>query len=139
MPDTRATPMNEKPRILICDDEPHILHVVGLNLRQAGFEAVFAGNGEQALDAARRTQPALGIVDYQMPGMRGDELCRRLRELPGCVRLPVIMLTALDYRLPYCGESRAAPSAVMGKPFSPRALVGQVRDLLEPLAVSEAL
>lgn len=130
--------MNEKTRILICDDEPHILHVVGLKLRAAGFEVAIAANGEQALKAAAKHSPALCVVDYNMPGMNGAELCQQLRAMPHLAALPIVLLTAMDYRLLQFGDSDTAPSAVMGKPFSPRALVQQVQALIKPCEALEA-
>ncbi|MEM7626849.1 MAG: response regulator [Planctomycetota bacterium] len=129
--------MNDKTRILICDDETHILHVVGLNLRSAGYEPVLAANGEQALEAVAQSPPALCVIDHQMPGMTGSELCRRLRAFPGLEATPIVMLTAADFRMPRPGDGDEQLSAVVGKPFSPKALIELIQSLLAPSRIGE--
>lgn len=131
--------MSHKTRILICDDEPHIIHVVGLNLRSAGYEVIAAGHGQQALDLVAEKLPSLCIIDHNMPAMNGAELCRELRAVPGLSTVPVIMLTAVDYRLTEFDDPRTSPTTVMGKPFSPRVLLKQVESLLNPPVSAEAI
>ena len=83
--------------ILVADDESHILSVVSLKLRNAGFRVLTAQDGEEALEMALHEKPDLLITDYQMPLLSGLELCQRLRQQKASV--PTIMLTARGYSL----------------------------------------
>ena len=86
-------------KILVADDESHILHVVSLKLRNAGFRVLTASDGQEALDIALAERPDLLITDYHMPQLSGLELCRKLRQEPATAKLPAIMLTARGYHL----------------------------------------
>src|SRR6202050_2588929 len=90
--------MGEK-KILVCDDESHILNVVSLKLRNAGFRVLTAEDGQEALEVAQQELPDLIITDYHMPRLSGLELCRRLKMAPATSRIPAIMLTARGYHL----------------------------------------
>jgi len=85
--------MNSEVKILVCDDEPHIVHVVSSKLRNAGFEVITAVDGEEAFAVAQQEQPQLIITDYQMPFLSGLELCTKLRSTDGLSDVPVIMRT----------------------------------------------
>src|SRR5919199_6753438 len=90
--------MSEKT-ILVADDESHILHVVSLKLRNAGFRVVTAHDGQEALELAIQERPDLLITDYHMPQLSGLELCRRLKQDAATEAMPKIMLTARGYHL----------------------------------------
>ncbi len=122
--------MSEKPLILVCDDESHILHVVSLKLRNAGYEVVTAEDGVEALELAKQRPPHLLITDYQMPRMNGVELCAAFREDPVLAAIPAMMLTARGFRLDPLEVRRARISEVLSKPFSPRDVLGRVQTLL---------
>ena len=81
-------------RVLIVDDNPNALKLVGYMLHREGFEIAVAQSGPEALDAAEANPPDLVILDIMMPEMDGYEVCRRLRAMPQTARTPVIMLTA---------------------------------------------
>src|SRR5215217_425240 len=85
--------------ILVADDETHILNVVSLKLRNAGFRVLTAHDGQEALDLATQEIPDLLITDYHMPMLSGLELCRRMRQDPRTAAIPAIMLTARGYQL----------------------------------------
>ena len=70
-------------RILVADDEAHILHVVSMKLRNAGYEVVTAADGEEALELCKSECPDLLITDFQMPYMDGLQLCMALRATEG--------------------------------------------------------
>ncbi len=80
-----------KRRILAVDDEPSIVKLVGDSLRQEGYEVVEASDGEQALQAAEQSDPALIILDIGMPKLNGFDVCQRIREWS---QVPIIMLSA---------------------------------------------
>ena len=89
--------MNEK--ILVADDEAHILHVVSMKLKNAGYEVITAVDGEEALELCRAEKPDMLITDFQMPFMTGLELCRELRADEETKSIPALMLTARGFDL----------------------------------------
>lgn len=126
---------NAQKRVLVVDDEVHILHVLSLKLRNAGYQVLTAQDGREALEVAQVEQPNLLITDYQMPFLSGIELCQRLRQIPSTSRIPAIMLTARGFAV----DSRAAAAtgirASLNKPFSPN----EVLKVVESILVTEAV
>lgn len=118
-------------RILVVDDEAHILQVMSLKLRKVGYEVVTATDGEEAYEIATREQFDLIITDYQMPYMTGLELCRALSNKPETAGIPVLILTARGYSLDEKDLTISSIKDVLSKPFSPRAIVQQVHEILE--------
>ena len=84
-------------RILVVDDDPGIVDVVSYALQADGFEVDRAETGEAALEATAENRYDLVVLDLMLPGMSGNEVCRRLREDNNSV--PVVMLTAKDAEL----------------------------------------
>jgi len=124
--------MNQPPLILIADDEAHILHIVSLKLRNAGYEVSTAEDGEQALAMVRELRPDLLITDFQMPYLSGLELCVELRRDPETADLPAMLLTARGSALSGPELARTNIRDVMNKPFSPREVLARVETLLTP-------
>lgn len=131
-------------RILVVDDEAHIVQVLMLKLRNAGFAVSSASDGEEGLEIALKERPDLIITDYQMPYMTGLELCRALAKHETTRNTPVLMLTARGYALDAedlalvtagSGHVGAKPMIreVLTKPFSPRAVVDQIQRILNDL------
>lgn len=118
-------------KILVADDEAHILHVVSMKLRNAGYEVMTAVDGEEAMELCVSDRPDLVITDYQMPLMTGLEVCRRLRENELTSSIPTIMLTARGFDIEPGEMHNAGIAAVLAKPFSPRELLDKVNSLLE--------
>src|SRR5260370_24415701 len=85
--------MGEKPVILVVDDDGPILALMRNLLKEFGFQAVTAATGLEAIDVARQQQPALVLLDKNMPGMPGDQVIRTLRGEPGFDNLPILILT----------------------------------------------
>jgi len=119
-------------RILVADDEAHILHVVSMKLRNAGFEVITAVDGEEAMELCTAEKPDLLITDFQMPLMTGLELCTALRGQEGTRDIPAIMLTARGFDIEPEEMEAAGISAVLAKPFSPREVLQKVNELLAP-------
>jgi len=117
-------------RILIVDDESHILQVLSLKLRNAGCEVFTAMDGEEALEVVRQSRPDLVITDFQMPIMTGLELCRAMAADDATADIPVLMLTARGYSLSDRDLAIGNIRHVVHKPFSPRAILEMVRTLL---------
>ena len=119
------------PKILVADDEAHILHVVTMKLAHAGYEVITAMDGEEALELALVEKPDMIITDYQMPYLTGVELCTRLRENEQTRDIPVLMLTARGFDIAEDEMAVAGIHDVLGKPFSPREVLRRVQHLLE--------
>lgn len=116
--------------ILAVDDEAHILHVVSLKLTNAGFNVLTANDAEEALELAASSTIDLLITDFQMPGMSGLDLARKLHGEPGRKSLPAILLTAHGLALEQVELAHAGITVCLSKPFSPRDLLEQVHELL---------
>jgi signal transduction histidine kinase len=82
--------------ILVVDDDAVVREVMGATLEDAGFDVLFAADGEAALQLCARTLPDLIIADVLMPGMNGFELCNILRQRPETAYIPIIVVTGLD-------------------------------------------
>lgn len=123
--------MTQQRTILVADDESHILHVVSLKLRNAGYRVLTAHDGQEALEAAQQERPDLIITDYHMPQLSGLELCRRLKQDASMPQIPVIMLTARGYHLEPQDTEQSGILKMLSKPFSPRQLLATVNDVLE--------
>ncbi|MGD0769695.1 MAG: response regulator [Tepidisphaeraceae bacterium] len=117
-------------KILVADDESHILHVVSLKLRNAGFEVLTAADGQEALELAQAQRPDLLITDYHMPQLSGLELCQKLKQDPATAGIPTIMLTARGYQLDPKDTQESGIARMLSKPFSPRNLLTAVNEVL---------
>lgn len=117
-------------KILVADDEAHILHVVSMKLRNAGYDVVTAVDGEEALELCKSECPDLVITDYQMPYMDGLQLCLALRATEATRGIPAIMLTARGFDIPPADVEAAGIRAFLAKPFSPREVLRKVEELL---------
>jgi DNA-binding response OmpR family regulator len=118
-------------RVLLCDDEIHILRAAEFKLARAGFDVQIAGDGQEAWEAIQLQKPDVLITDCQMPRLDGFGLVQRVREDPNTRDLPVLMLTAKGYELSQ--EELAEKWNVAGlipKPFSPRELLRLVEQIL---------
>jgi two-component system phosphate regulon response regulator PhoB len=116
--------------ILVADDESHILHVVSLKLRNAGYRVLTARDGQEALEMAGNEKPHLLITDYHMPQLSGIELCQRLKQDPATASIPAIMLTARGYSLEPADTEKSGILRMLSKPFSPRELLATVEEIL---------
>src|SRR5215204_3644666 len=83
-----------KPKILVVDDEPDALEVLGFKLKESGFIPIFAKDGTRALALARDERPALIVLDLMLPEVDGLEVCKILRRDPVTASIPILMLTA---------------------------------------------
>ena len=128
--------MGEQKTILVADDETHILHVVSLKLRNAGYIVITARDGQEALEMAQHEKPDLIITDYHMPQLSGLELCQRLKQDPATSAIPAIMLTARGYQLDPADTEQSGILRMLSKPFSPRQLLTTVNEVLERAAAA---
>lgn len=122
--------MSKQPRIIVADDEAHIVHVLTHKFRNAGFDVRTAGDGEEAYELATQDPPDLIITDLQMPFMSGLELCSRLKKHASTSQIPAVMLTARGYALAPADIEATNIRLVLGKPFSPRQVLEEVERIL---------
>ena len=114
--------------ILLVDDEPSIIQLAKLYLERENFRIESAGDGEQALEAVKRSNPALVVLDLMLPKMDGFEVCRRLRAENNPVA--IIMLTARDEDIDKIIGLELGADDYLTKPFNPRELVARVKAIL---------
>lgn len=126
----RVSPFRVKPHILIVDDEPDALELIGFNLRNAGFDISTAEDGERALKMARDLQPDLIVLDVMLPEVDGLEVCKIIRRDPVTSGIPIIMLTAKAAEVDRVLGLELGADDYVTKPFSPRELVLRVKNML---------
>jgi len=119
--------VSEALRILICDDEPQILRALRVILRDAGYEAVLASNGEEALDLASVRPPEAAIVDLMLPDIDGVEVTERLREWS---EMPIIVLSAVGEEDAKVRALAAGADDYVTKPFGPPELMARLEAVL---------
>jgi len=117
-------------KVLVVDDEIHIVHVVAIKLRNNGFEVITARDGSEAYELACRETPDIIVTDFQMPVMNGAELVARLRENHQTKDIPVIMLTARGFAIDDQQRQKLDISEFLSKPFSPKELLRCINDIL---------
>ncbi len=120
----------QSPKILIVDDEIHILYVLAYRLKAAGYEVISASDGAQALELAQIEKPDVIITDYRMPRLSGLELTRRLRQLDETQMIPVVLLTARGYALDPRTLQELGIEKCIYKPFSSREVIRHIEYLL---------
>jgi two-component system KDP operon response regulator KdpE len=119
--------VSERPRVLACDDEPQILRALKVILRDAGYEAVPAESGEEALDLASVKPPAAAIVDLMLPDIDGIEVTKRLREWS---EMPIIVLSAVGEEEAKVRALAAGADDYVTKPFGPPELIARLQAAL---------
>jgi len=117
-------------KVLVVDDEIHIVHVVAVKLRNNGFEVISAGNGEEGFKLAREEKPDIIIADLKMPVMAGLEMVEKLRGCEQTKDIPVIVLTARGFDIEDDRRRDLRISEYLSKPFSPKKLLKDVEDIL---------
>jgi len=127
--------MAEK-KVLVVDDEIHIIHVVAIKLRNNGYEVISADNGTQAFELACEEKPDVIVTDFQMPGMTGLQLVEKLRQCEQTRDIPVILLTARNFVISQQQQKDLQISQCLSKPFSPKELLGNIEDILYHKTVS---
>ena len=120
-----------KSKILLCDDEVHILRAAEFKLVRCGFDVMCASDGQEAWEIIERQPPDLVVTDCQMPRLNGLQLVEKIRTHAPTRELPIIMLTAKGLELPFDELSEKwQVAALLSKPFSPRELSRCVEQVL---------
>ncbi len=126
-----------KPKILVVDDEPDALEVLGFKLKEAGYLPIFAKDGARAITVARDERPALIVLDLMLPEVDGLEVCKILRRDLATSMIPIIMLTAKAAEMDRVIGLELGADDYVTKPFSPRELVLRVKKLLARVKASD--
>ena len=117
-------------RVVLVDDDSDLRKLVKLTLEfTAGWEVTAAADGAAGIEAVREVQPDVAVVDIMMPGMDGYEVCRRLKEDPQTMAVPVVFLTARK-ELDEAKAREIGAAGVVIKPFEPERLAEEVRELV---------
>src|SRR4051795_2174109 len=121
----------ESPLILVIDDSPTIRKMVECHLSQGGYRVVMAPDAERGLELARTIVPSLILLDHQLPGTTGDQVCRRLLAMPETARIPVVISSAMRNRA--FAQYTEFPNIIdqIPKPFTPELLKSGVANALQ--------
>ena len=117
-------------RVLIVEDERDIRDLVLFHLEREGFQVSSASSCEEALRQVRHASPDLVLLDLMLPAMGGLEVCRKLRQDPATVALPIVMLTAKGDEVDRVLGLELGADDYIVKPFSPKELLARVRAVL---------
>jgi two-component system phosphate regulon response regulator PhoB len=117
-------------KVLVAEDEPDVLNLLASNLRNGGFEIIKTEDGPSALQNARSQAPNLVLLDLDLPGMSGLEVCRVLKSDPSTAKIPIIMLTAKAEEIDRIVGLELGADDYITKPFSPRELILRVKNVL---------
>lgn len=120
-------------KILLVDDEPDILEIVGYNLSSEGYQVVTAENGVEAVKLAKKEKPQLIILDVMMPEMDGIEACEQIRKIPDLSDTIITFLTARGEDYSQMAGFDAGADDYITKPIKPKVLVSKVKALLRRL------
>ena len=125
--------MNAK-RILVADDELHMIRVVKLFLERAGYKVDTASNGQEALDSILLNPPDVLLTDINMPHMSGKQLCQELQQrLPGRT-FPIFVMTSMTDRENRDWTETIPNTALLEKPISMRVLIAELAKRFAPVA-----
>jgi len=125
------TTENTSQRILVVDDEPHIVQILKFTLEKAGYQVFTASNGEEGLQQVKELQPSLVILDVMMPIMDGYEVCRKMREDFKMNQIPIIMLSAKGDLAERVRGLEGGANDYLIKPYSNDELLLRVNNCLE--------
>ena len=124
-------------KILLVDDEPDILEIIGYNLAQEEYQIFTASNGKEAIAKAKKVIPDLIIMDVMMPEMDGMEACENIRKIPELSNVLITFLTARSEDYSQVAGFDAGADDYITKPIKPKLLVSKVKALLRRLKDKE--
>lgn len=130
--------MGTVKKILIADDEPDILEILQFNLQQEGYQVTTVRNGDEAIEAAKKSAPDLIILDVMMPGRNGIEVCNILRGLPAFKNTLIVFLSALSDEGTEVKGLETGADDYLTKPISPKVLISKVSALFRRIEKTES-
>lgn len=119
-----------KKKVMIVDDEAHIVELVRVCLEDSDYDIIEAYDGQEAVDRAKEEHPDLILLDIMLPGMDGYEVCKILKGSDGTKEIPIVMLTAKGQEVDKVKGFQAGADAYMTKPFSPLRLLTELEEVL---------
>ncbi|WP_291573468.1 response regulator transcription factor [Clostridium sp. UBA4548] len=122
-------------KILVVDDEEHILELIKFNLEKNGYGVITADNGKDAFLIAKEQQPDLMLLDLMLPGMDGLDVCKEIRKEASISNMPIIMITAKSEELDKILGLELGADDYITKPFSVRELIARVKAILRRTTV----
>jgi len=120
-------------KILLVDDEPDILEIVGYNLKNEGYQVITATNGQEAIKIAKKKNPHLILLDIMMPEMDGIEACEKIRKIDTLENVLIAFLTARGEDYSQVAGFEAGADDYITKPIKPKVLVSKIKSLLRRL------
>ena len=124
--------VHSKVRVLVVDDEPGILKILGIELKISGYEAITTTSGEEAIELVRTQKPDIVLLDVVMPGITGLEVLERVRSFS---RVPVIIFSGHPTIINLAMKLGA--DECITKPFDPDLLIAKIRLVLNPHFISK--
>ena len=119
-----------KKKIVVIEDEPDILEVLGYNLKREGYEVFSATNGNLGMSLVNKETPDLVLLDLMLPGMDGIEICSSIKKNPATQNTLIIMVTAKGEESDIVLGLGVGADDYITKPFSPKELVARVKAVL---------
>ncbi len=120
-------------KILVVDDEPHLIRSLTFILAKEGYQTTMAYDGEEALLKIGESLPDLIFLDIMMPKKNGYEVCEIIRKVLGLKNIYIIMLSAKGWDIDRAKAITVGANEFMSKPFSPLDIVSRVRKALNPV------
>lgn len=117
-------------KIIVIEDDPHILKLISQTLQREGYEVVTATDGSEGLRKVRETHPHLVVLDISLPGLDGYQVCHHLRSEHATSKLPVIMVTAMSRPSDQRRGFETGADDYLSKPFVLSELITRIQSLL---------
>ena len=117
-------------KVLVVDDEEHIVELIKFNLESNGYKVVTSYDGNSAIDLLKREKVDIIVLDLMLPGIDGVEVCKILRSEKDTKKIPIIMLTAKSDEMDKILGLEIGADDYMTKPFSVRELIARIRAVL---------
>jgi DNA-binding response OmpR family regulator len=127
-----------RKKILVVDDNKHLLGLLRLNLKGQGFSIATAANGIVAVEKAIDLAPDLILLDLMLPGLDGFGVCETLRKHPVTASTPIIIMTGLSGQFTRFAGFESGGTDFITKPVTPKALLAKIKELLERPPETEA-
>lgn len=118
-------------KILVVDDEVHIVNILKFNLKKSGYDVITAVNGEEALSVIEAEMPDLILCDVMMPKLTGFEVCQKVKSDDKYKNIPFILLTAKGQEVDKDIGLKFGADLYLTKPFSPKNIVDKITEILE--------
>ena len=120
-------------QILVVDDDPNIIEMVKVNLEIEGFKVIYADNGKEGIEIAKRAKPDLILMDWMLPSMSGIDAVKLLKADPVSKDIPIFMLTARSQVNDIDQAFKAGADNYITKPFNPVELASVLQSKLNKI------